>query len=246
MDARYEAMANPPQDALKPIGFGNLKGKSDINPQWRYEALTEQFGLCGVGWKFEITDIQQVPVPASSELMVFVSVKLYVKDGDAWSAPIPGYGGDFLIKKDKNGLHGNDEAIKMATTDALGTAAKMVGVAASIYRGKGSNGGFDTKYGRMEDAQANSQGNAYNNTPKGTNKPTEAPTAPQKPSRNQLLGMVARDYAAKGFTSEQIGQVVKFKFGKDKGTELTQEQAQSLYDNFEKFAQEMYEQSMAG
>ena len=34
----YEKLQTPPNDALKPIGFGNLKGKSDINPRWRYEA----------------------------------------------------------------------------------------------------------------------------------------------------------------------------------------------------------------
>ena len=35
---------------------------------------------------------------------------------------------DFLVKKDKNGIRGNDEAMKMAVTDALGTAAKMISV----------------------------------------------------------------------------------------------------------------------
>jgi len=54
MDKRYEAVQEPPQNALKTIEFGKLKDKSDINPQWKIEALTGQYGLCGVGWKFEI------------------------------------------------------------------------------------------------------------------------------------------------------------------------------------------------
>lgn len=141
MDERYEKLSVVPDDATKPIPFGNLKGKSDINPQWRYEALTKVFGLCGEGWRYEIVDKITFPVPATGEVMVFVFVNLYVKGSDGWSVPIPGSGGDFLIKKDKNGLHGNDEAYKMATTDALGTAAKMVGVAASVYRGQ-----YKTKY----------------------------------------------------------------------------------------------------
>lgn len=142
MDKRYEALRRPPQDALNTIPFGPLKGKSDINPQWKYEALTEQFGLCGIGWWFEITDKETTPLP-TGELMIFVMVNLYVKNGDDWSQPIPGCGGDFIIVKDKNGIHGNDEALKMAVTDALGNACKMVGVAADIYRGM-----YNTKYQR--------------------------------------------------------------------------------------------------
>ncbi|WP_270420703.1 hypothetical protein [Acidaminococcus massiliensis] len=141
MDERYTKLAAVPETALKPISFGKLKGKSDINPQWRYEALTDVFGLCGEGWRYEIADTKMVPVQATGELMVFVFVNLYIKTDNGWSAPIPGSGGDFLIQKDKNGLHGNDEGFKMAITDALGTAAKMVGVAASVYRGQ-----YKTKY----------------------------------------------------------------------------------------------------
>lgn len=149
MDQRYMSLSQVPHDAMKPITIGKLKGKSDINPQWRYEAMTEVFGLCGEGWKFEITNTVQVPVPATGELMIFVFLNLYIKGPDGWSAPIPGSGGDFLIIKDKNGIHGNDEAYKMATTDALGTAAKMVGVAASIYRGT-----YRTKYERQAESYA--------------------------------------------------------------------------------------------
>lgn len=146
MDERYERLSVVPDGATKPISFGKLKGKSDINPQWRYEALTEVFGLCGESWRYEIADTKMVPVQATGELMVFVFVNLYVKTDGGWSAPIPGSGGDFLIQKDKNGLHGNDEGFKMAITDALGTAAKMVGVAASVYRGQ-----YKTKYQREQE-----------------------------------------------------------------------------------------------
>lgn len=135
IDSRYSAVATVPQSALKPIEFGKLKGKFDISPQWRWEVLTETYGMCGIGWKFDVVDVITVPVEETKEVMIYVKVNLYIKDGDAWSEPIPGYGGDFLIQKDKNGIHGNDEAYKMAITDALGTAAKMIGVGADVYRG---------------------------------------------------------------------------------------------------------------
>lgn len=172
MDSRYTSLSLVPESALKPITFGKLKGKSDINPQWRYEALTDVFGLCGEGWRYEVTNTLQVPVPETGELMVFVFVNLYVKGPDGWSAPIPGSGGDFLIVKDKNGIHGNDEAYKMATTDALGTAAKMVGVAASIYRGT-----YRTKYER--------QAEAYEDTAQ-TPAPKPQPQHPTQKMANEL------------------------------------------------------------
>lgn len=135
MDSRYNAVKTVPQSALKIIDFGKLKGKYDISPQWRWEILTEVYGMCGIGWYFDIVDTKEVLVEATGEIMLYVKVNLYIKDGDEWSKPIPGYGGDFLIYKDKNGYHGNDEAFKMAVTDALGAAAKMIGVGADVYRG---------------------------------------------------------------------------------------------------------------
>jgi hypothetical protein len=148
----YEALATPPNDAVKTIGAGKLKGFSDINPQWRYEALTNLFGPCGVGWKYTIDNWHTQEV-STGETMVFVQVSLYIKNGDKWSEPIPAFGGDFLIKKDRNGTHGNDEGFKMAITDALGTACKMIGVAADIYRGLIAKGASDSKYARREYSQ---------------------------------------------------------------------------------------------
>ena len=40
----YNKWRTAPENALKPITAGNLKGKSDINPQWRIQVLTETFG----------------------------------------------------------------------------------------------------------------------------------------------------------------------------------------------------------
>lgn len=135
MDDRYTAVSNPPKDALKEIEFGALRGKSDINPQWKIEAMTEKYGMCGIGWKFEIVDIRTTCMQDDGRILLFMQVNLFIKDGENWSAPIPGYGGDMIVKKNKNGIEPNDEAYKMCLTDALGNALKYVGVAASVYRG---------------------------------------------------------------------------------------------------------------
>lgn len=152
MKEKFDLMKRPPKEALNTIQFGRLKGKSDINPQWRIEALTEVFGLCGVGWYFEVLGTAFVDVPATEERMVYVTVAIHVKeDSGEWSKPVIGVGGDFVIIKDKNGLHGNDEAMQMAVTDGLGKAAKCLGIASDIYRGK-----YDSKYG-WRDAKAKEQ-----------------------------------------------------------------------------------------
>lgn len=138
----WDAVRTPPDWALKEITAGKLKGKLDINPQWRWLAITENLGPCGFGWKYEIVKTWTEKV--LEELMCFIEINFYTHDNTlGWSAPIPSIGGDYLIESDKNGIHGNDEAYKMALTDALGKAASMIGVAADIYQG--------SKYMRVND-----------------------------------------------------------------------------------------------
>ena len=130
----YDRLRTPPSDALKTIKGGRLAGMTDINPQWRYEAMTQVFGVCGIGWKYQIDKSEQVEHDGQIALMVQVS--LFIKVDGQWSDPIPGIGGSAIVAKETGGLRLNDEAWKMATTDALSVAMKMVGVGADIYRNK--------------------------------------------------------------------------------------------------------------
>ena len=132
----WNAVAQPPRHALRQIGAGRLKGKTDINPQWRYQALTQQFGPCGIGWKYEITRLWNEPA-ADGQVFAFATVNLYLF-GDQlgkWSDPIPGIGGSMLLKKETRGMHSTDEGYKMAVTDALSVACKALGIAGDIYAG---------------------------------------------------------------------------------------------------------------
>ena len=159
MNEKFKLMARPPKEALNTISFGKLKGKSDINPQWRIEALTEVFGLCGVGWYYEILAVDYQDVVETGERMVYITIGIHVKQEDGtWSAPVIGIGGDFTIVRDKNGIHGNDEAFQMALTDALGKAAKCLGIANDIYRGK-----YDSKYGWRDEREKQRQQAMENN-----------------------------------------------------------------------------------
>lgn len=130
----YDNLSHPPKSALKPIVGGKMRGKTDINPQWRYRAMTEQFGLCGIGWRYEIRRLWTED-GANGEKLAFAEVAVFVKDGDVWSDAIVGVGGSCLVTTEKGVLVSNDEGYKMAITDAFSTALKMIGVAAAIYAG---------------------------------------------------------------------------------------------------------------
>jgi hypothetical protein len=147
----YNLLKDVPDSSLREIQAGRLKGKSDINPQWRIQKLTEVFGVCGIGWKFTV-EKQWIEPTATGETACFVNINLFVKIEDIWSDGIPGNGGSMFIANERNGPFVSDECFKMATTDAIGTAARMLGLASDVYMGlKNKNIGPQTKYDKKED-----------------------------------------------------------------------------------------------
>lgn len=133
-----------PQAAIKGITGGRLKGMSDINPMWRLKTLTEQFGICGVGWKYKIIE-KRLEAGANNEVAAFVDIELYVKVNGEWSDAIPGTGGSSFVAKETKGLYTSDECFKMALTDAISVACKALGIGADIYWDKDK-----TKYSGRE------------------------------------------------------------------------------------------------
>ena len=148
----YNKVRSVPQTALKTIGAGRLKGMSDVNPVWRILTMTDTFGVCGIGWKYEIT--KQWTETFGNEVKGFCNINLYVKVDGEWSDAIPGTGGSSFVTMERNGAYVSDEVYKMALTDALSVAMKSLGVAADIYFAKGADLG--TKYAINEQA-ANGQ-----------------------------------------------------------------------------------------
>lgn len=127
----YNMGRQVPQEAKKSIGGGRLKGMTDINPMWRIKKLTEMFGPCGIGWKYEIE--KEWIEKNGDEQAAFIGINLYIKDDGKWSDAIPGIGGSMFVTKEKNGLYTSDECFKMALTDALSVSCKALGIAADVY-----------------------------------------------------------------------------------------------------------------
>ena len=154
----WNAVEKVPPTFLKEITGGPLRGKSDINPQWRVKELTNQFGPCGKGWWYEIikewtfTDNCLVPDDlmagtAMHETVQFVEIRMYIA---GWPGFSTGVGGSMLGVVDKNGFHLNDEALKMATTDAISVACKQLGFGSAVYEGRWDG----TKYADPKEAPA--------------------------------------------------------------------------------------------
>ncbi len=170
----YEQVRDVPKEAKRAIAGGRLKGKTDINPMWRIKTLTEQFGPCGLGWKYVITD-KRLETGANGTIAAFVDIDLFIKVDGKWSEAIPGTGGSAFVAKEDGGLYTSDECYKMALTDAISVACKALGFGADVYWQADA-----TKYTMREDAQ-----------PKAEPKP--APKAEPKPDvitteqRKQLI-----------------------------------------------------------
>lgn len=128
----YDKVRSVPKKAQKKIEAGRIKGFTNINPMWRIKALTENFGVCGIGWKYEIVN-KWIDQGAGETKTANIELNLYFKKDDLWSEPIPGIGGSSFVAMESKGAYTSDEAYKMALTDALSVACKSLGFGADIY-----------------------------------------------------------------------------------------------------------------
>lgn len=193
----YKSLSQPPATALRQITDGKLKGKTDINPQWRYEAMTEKFGLVGIGWKYEIQKLW-TENGAKGEVLAFAQVAVFIRNANTkeWSDPIVGIGGSKLVNAFSAGLQSNDEGYKMAVTDAFSTSLKMLGVAADIYAGRWDGSKYkDTPQEQQQSAAPNNTSHSPNRSNQPQQQRQAAPqmkggpdTQEERDIINDLLG----------------------------------------------------------
>lgn len=201
----YEAVRKVPEEAKKPITGGRLKGMTDINPMWRIKVLTEQFGACGFGWYYEITE-EKIELGGNDEKVAFVKINLYIKQGGEWSKPIVGTGGSMFVAKERNGLYTSDECFKMALTDAISVACKALGIGADVYYGKDRS--------------------KYNNFP------TSDPKEPKLLSDKQVKRLFAIAYS-KGYDAKGVKEIVLKKYKVTEIAKLTKKQYDEAVKDFE-------------
>lgn len=210
----YESSREVPAEAMKPIAAGRLKGMTDINPMWRIKRMTELFGPCGEGWGFEVKGREFVP-GAEGTVAVFVDILLWYKQGEE-RCFIPGTGGSMYIAKEKNGLYVSDEAVKMATTDAVSVACKYLGMGANVYWSKDR-----TKYA------AQPTNDEFQDFVNGEEPPKEEEKQPQKCSRTQSSMIIET------CTDKQIAQLCK-DYKVKAIVDMTVDQATEILDRLKK------------
>lgn len=128
----WDQLGKTDPNETKPITGGRFKGTA-IKPMWINKRLTETFGPAGIGWGMDAPEFQIVH-SQEGQVLVYCTVKTWYKENQLQHF-VYGVGGDFAVKKDKNGLFHDDEAFKKAYTDALNNAWKFIGVAADVHMG---------------------------------------------------------------------------------------------------------------
>lgn len=210
----YNKVREVPENAKKSIEGGRLKGMTDINPMWRIKTLTEQFGVCGIGWKPEIVRTW-LENGASNEVIANVEIRLYVKVDGEWSEGIPGIGGSKFVTKETSGFYNDDEHYKKAYTDALSVACKSLGIGADVYFAKDSS-----KYDSSLDE----------NKPSGKKQHQEK--AFKKKSKFAEVNDIIKDSS---LVMEDISEWIIKKFGKPiRINDLTDEQFEVLTSKLKK------------
>lgn len=223
----YEQVRNVPKDALKEIKGGRLKGMSDINPMWRIKMLTEMFGICGIGWKIEVTD-KRLEKGGADETVCFVDINLYVKVDGEWSSPIPGMGGSSFVTAESSGrLYTSDECFKMAYTDAISVSCKSLGFAADVYYANDR-----TKYTNQEDkapqAPQRPQIVPDNKPVQTTTQQTQSNTTNSvlsevvSPAQLKMIGRLKNE---RKLTDDDYRELLVAKFGLNSSKDLSKKQA---------------------
>jgi len=188
----YNKLKVVPQEALRQIQSGRLRGKHDINPMWRIKAMTEQFGVCGIGWKYVIT--KQWTETFGSEVKAYCNIDLFIKVNGEWSDAIQGTGGSSEVSMESKGAYVSDECYKMALTDALSVAMKALGVAADVYFEAGKDIiDIDSKYGAQDSRAAQQQAQTQQSVAKPSQAAQQTASPQYHPNDlNEGLGYLSR------------------------------------------------------
>ena len=121
---------------------GGFKGTA-INATSIQKTLTEQFGPCGIGWKFVLEDdrIVEGHKLTSGDLCKLHVIRGHLDYciGDKWYSTGPQFGQTTLVGEhgdyEKRYTYTDEEAPKKSITDCIGKCAATLGIGADVYLG---------------------------------------------------------------------------------------------------------------
>ena len=126
------------------------KGLSSINTQYFFLRATEAFGVCGIGWGYEIEEErlddgvevfndkkESLGFTKNHTIKLRLWFKVHGEKGEVIS-----FGHTPYIYKSKWGMTVDDEAPKKSLSDSIKKALSMIGVAADVYLKHFDNQGY--------------------------------------------------------------------------------------------------------
>jgi hypothetical protein len=160
---------SPPADASRNLALWNKLKRTDpratkpftraggfrgtqIDPTWRLQMMTETFGPVGKGWGYDQLEW------TVHDGMVFILARAWYLDPQTGEVchTGPQWGGNELARRRRDGTEEpNDEAFKMAMTDAVGKCLVQIGLAADVHMGQFD----DSKYREESEAYFQAKSN---------------------------------------------------------------------------------------
>lgn len=119
------------------------QGLSSIDSYAMFKSATEQFGICGIGWGYDIVneeyrdggEIKKNGEVIGTEINHILKVKVWFKY-DGKNGFIEHYGITRYMYGSKYGVTTDEEAPKKSLTDGIKKCLSMLGFSADVYMGK--------------------------------------------------------------------------------------------------------------
>jgi hypothetical protein len=136
----WEKVKKTDPKRVKAITGKQYKGNSP-QPYYLVERMTQEFGMCGIGWGLNIISERMERLSDTDVLHVAVVELWYVKDDIKGAITQIGQT-KALYKKNDGGLMVDEDAPKKSVTDAMSTCMSYLGCAGDIFSGQWD----DSKY----------------------------------------------------------------------------------------------------
>lgn len=146
----WDALKQTNPEHTKPFKRQGGFSGTCVNSTYVIEKITKNFGVCGVGWGYEIVSeeykdgapiiINDKPLmlngSVACEVLHVLRVKVWIKQDGELVGEAEHYGQTMLVHRNKYGLCTDEEAPKKSLTDALSKAFSMFGCSADVFMGQ--------------------------------------------------------------------------------------------------------------
>jgi hypothetical protein len=200
----WERVKKTDPKRVKPITGKQYKGNSP-QPYYLVERMTEEFGMCGIGWGLNILNERMERLTETDVLHVAVVELWYMLDGKQGSITQVGQTKAAYKTKD-GGILVDEDAPKKSVTDALTKCMSYLGFAGDIFSGQWD----DSKYVQELTKEFNRPRSIQN---------TEAPK-PEFSDDRLLAIQLAVDSAVDAFNAGDVAAAHDFVYGMNDNEEI--------------------------